>query len=230
MDLSSDDDGHSASDNARNADASTSRPTALIEYANKRPRIGRIAIVVMTLAIAAALGSVVGALAGSALTRPADAPPTASEAGDMKQALAQLSAEVASLKAALEAAGKNANAQFARLGERVDRADKAQSESSARVTKLSESIDRLDRKTVAASDVTGSVVTKQEDRPPIVEGWVLREIEDGRALVQSRLGYFEVGPGSNLPGIGRVETIKRQDGRWVVVTPKGLIVSASARR
>ena len=27
------------------------------------------------------------------------------------------------------------------------------------------------------------------------------------------------------PGIGRVETIKRQDGRWVVVTPKGVILS-----
>ena len=33
-----------------------------------------------------------------------------------------------------------------------------------------------------------------------------------------------------LPGIGPVEQIKRQDGRWVVVTPKGIIVSMRDRR
>ena len=40
-----------------------------------------------------------------------------------------------------------------------------------------------------------------------------------------RMGMFEVVPGANLPGLGKVETIRRQDGRWVVVTPKGFIVS-----
>jgi hypothetical protein len=28
-----------------------------------------------------------------------------------------------------------------------------------------------------------------------------------------------------VPGVGRIETIKKQDGRWVVVTSRGLIVS-----
>jgi hypothetical protein len=28
-----------------------------------------------------------------------------------------------------------------------------------------------------------------------------------------------------MPGLGRVEAIRRQDGRWVVVTNKGLIVT-----
>jgi hypothetical protein len=40
-----------------------------------------------------------------------------------------------------------------------------------------------------------------------------------------RMGVFEVVPGANLPGLGRVETIRRQDGRWVVVTSRGLIVA-----
>ena len=49
----------------------------------------------------------------------------------------------------------------------------------------------------------------------------------GRAVVESRSGrLFEIGPGSNLPGLGRVETIKRQDGHVVVVTRNG-IISAS---
>jgi hypothetical protein len=28
-----------------------------------------------------------------------------------------------------------------------------------------------------------------------------------------------------LPGLGRIENIRRQDGRWVVVTSKGLILA-----
>ena len=60
----------------------------------------------------------------------------------------------------------------------------------------------------------------------MVAGWVIREVFDGRAVIENeRLGFYEVVPGANLPGIGRVETIRRQDGRGVVVTPKGLIVS-----
>jgi hypothetical protein len=33
-----------------------------------------------------------------------------------------------------------------------------------------------------------------------------------------------------LPGLGPVEQIKRQDGRWMVMTPKGMIVSQRDRR
>ena len=59
----------------------------------------------------------------------------------------------------------------------------------------------------------------------------LTRLFDGRAMVEhDRLGFYEVVPGANLPGIGRVETIKRQDGRWVVVTPKGLILSQRFER
>ena len=79
-------------------------------------------------------------------------------------------------------------------------------------------------------DVTGSIAPKQQDRPAVVAGWVIREVFDGRAVIENeRLGFYEVVPGANLPGVGRVETIRRQDGRWVVVTPKGLIVSAALK-
>jgi hypothetical protein len=47
--------------------------------------------------------------------------------------------------------------------------------------------------------------------------------------VQNRGDIYQVVPGAPLPGLGPVEQIKRQDGRWVVVTPKGLIVSARDR-
>jgi hypothetical protein len=39
------------------------------------------------------------------------------------------------------------------------------------------------------------------------------------------MGAFDVMPGTQLPGLGRVDNVIRQDGRWIVVTPKGLITS-----
>jgi len=54
----------------------------------------------------------------------------------------------------------------------------------------------------------------------------VRSVYNGAALIQSRVGgVMEVEPGDNLPGLGRIEKIHRQDGKWVVVTSKGLIVT-----
>jgi hypothetical protein len=62
-------------------------------------------------------------------------------------------------------------------------------------------------------------------RLPTVEGWVLRDAVKGSALIEGRRGVFEVFAGDNIPGVGRVDAIRKQDGRWVVVTSKGLIVA-----
>jgi len=60
---------------------------------------------------------------------------------------------------------------------------------------------------------------------PIVQGWSLRDVNHGLALIEGRNGFYEVYAGDPIPGLGRVDSIKRQDGRWVVVTTKGLVVS-----
>ena len=79
---------------------------------------------------------------------------------------------------------------------------------------------RPDRPVTAASTPAAA----QTSRLPVVEGWVLRDVTDGLAVVQGRQGIYEVVPGDPLPGVGRVDAIRRQDGRWVVVTSRGLIV------
>ncbi|MBQ0824883.1 hypothetical protein KBI52_32250 [Microvirga sp. HBU67558] len=57
-----------------------------------------------------------------------------------------------------------------------------------------------------------------------VDGWVLREVYDGAALVENRnRRLYEVMPGGILPGVGRIEGIERRGARWVVVTDKGFI-------
>lgn len=62
-------------------------------------------------------------------------------------------------------------------------------------------------------------------RLPTVDGWVLRDVAYGGALINGRRGVYEVYAGDYIPGLGRIDAIRRQDGRWVVVTSKGLIVA-----
>jgi len=54
---------------------------------------------------------------------------------------------------------------------------------------------------------------------------VLRDAENGSALIEGRHGVYEVYAGDPVPGLGRIDAIRKQDGKWVVVTSKGLIVA-----
>jgi hypothetical protein len=61
-------------------------------------------------------------------------------------------------------------------------------------------------------------------RVSILADWSIRDARDGYVTVQGHGDAYRVVPGTPLPGLGPVEQIKRQDGHWVVVTPKGIIV------
>jgi hypothetical protein len=61
-------------------------------------------------------------------------------------------------------------------------------------------------------------------RLPTVDGWALTDVGYGGALIESRRGTYEVYAGDVVPGLGRIDAIRKQDGRWVVVTSKGLII------
>ncbi|MET7243121.1 hypothetical protein ABZT49_07110 [Methylobacterium sp. EM32] len=83
-------------------------------------------------------------------------------------------------------------------------------------------------KHVAAAEpaLTGSLPDKTTAtaRPGTIEGWVLRDVYDGMAMIENRnRRLVEVGPGDTLPGAGRVEAIERRGRSWVVVTSKGVI-------
>jgi hypothetical protein len=71
----------------------------------------------------------------------------------------------------------------------------------------------------------GTMPKPEVGRLPTVDNWVLRDVSHGSALIEGRTGLYEVFAGDPVPGLGRVEAIRKQDGRWVVVTPKGLIVA-----
>jgi hypothetical protein len=62
-------------------------------------------------------------------------------------------------------------------------------------------------------------------RLPTVDGWTLTDVGYGGALIRNHRGTWEVYAGDRIPGLGRIDAIRKQDGRWVVVTEKGLIVA-----
>jgi hypothetical protein len=62
-------------------------------------------------------------------------------------------------------------------------------------------------------------------RLPTVDGWTLRDVKHGGALIEGRQGLYEVYAGDPVPGLGKVDAIRKQDGHWVVVTSKGLVVA-----
>jgi hypothetical protein len=68
-------------------------------------------------------------------------------------------------------------------------------------------------------------VKAEVGRLPTLDDWVLRDVAYGGALIGGRRGVYEVYAGDFIPGLGRVDAIRRQDGRWVVVTSRGLIVA-----
>ena len=58
----------------------------------------------------------------------------------------------------------------------------------------------------------------------LADWWIPDDTPDGWVYVQGHGDVYRVLPGTPLPGLGPVEQIKGQNGHWVVVTPKGIIV------
>jgi hypothetical protein len=209
----------------------------------------RISALAAVIALAAVTGAIGGALAtaglghvlGSDDTRTAPAQSRA-----LEETVMRIDADVAALKIGVDRAGKQTAAQFGKTtdrlektADRLDKLEKAQVEPAAKLAKLSDTVEKLRATPLApapapvaslpAKDITGSIsapAPKPEvARLPTVEGWVLHDVADGGATIEGRQGIFEVYAGDPVPGLGRVDAIRKQDGRWVVVTSKGLIVA-----
>ena len=67
------------------------------------------------------------------------------------------------------------------------------------------------------------VAAVPETRPTTIEGWSIREVVGGTAVLQGPTGVFRVTQGDTVPGVGRVDSIVRWGSRWIVATTRGLI-------
>jgi hypothetical protein len=203
-----------------------------------RLRKRRVAVLAAVVALAVLAGAVGGALATAALGRLAG-DKVASVDNSLERSIARIDADILALKVSVEQASKSGASQFSKASDRLDKLEKAQAEPAAKLAKLSEAVDRLRGVSTAApaavapaKDVTGSITPPATNPPkvevarlPTVEGWLVRDVRNGSALIEGRQGIYEVYAGDPVPGLGRVDAIRRQDGRWVVVTSKGLIVA-----
>lgn len=184
-----------------------------------------------TVALAIAIGatggtfSALGFLQYAQLTQVSEAAPMPTLVDETRavwSAVTQLQNDIAVLKSNADSASSTRNTsnagstgapggQLATLTERFDRLEK-----------------RID--TLTVKETTGSVApTSQRASAPAqsaVAGWSVRDVYRNAALIQgSRFGMIEVSPGDNIPGLGRIHSIRQQDGRWVVVTSRGIITS-----
>src|SRR6516162_9804184 len=199
------------------------------------PYVSRFTVLAASLALAAALGAMVGALVAYGLARPGAIPAIAGrtaleETQALKENVVQARVELAALKLSIDSANRNTGAQLTRISERIDRVEHSQGEPAAKLTKAVDALERLSRGEASSKDVTGSLASAasgvNQSKPAAVEGWVVRDVYRGTALIEGRMGVIEVDQGDVVPGLGRVDAIRKQDGRWVVVTPKGLIMPA----
>jgi hypothetical protein len=217
-------------------------------------RFGAMAAVIALATVAGALGGALATASFGHVTvadtsTPSKSTPSKSTASNqaLEATVARIDADVMALKAGVEHTSRMEISQFNKTSDRLDKLEKAQAEPAAKLAKLSEAVEKLHAMPPAAApapqaasrEVTGSVTPQaaaaapvnpaspkiEVARLPTVEDWALRDIARGGALIEGRQGIYEVYAGDQVPGLGRVDAIRRQDGRWVVVTSRGLIVA-----
>jgi len=193
-----------------------------------RPRHKRYAVLAASVTFAAALGAVIGALASGGLSAPAKPDVAAIEENKaMQQSIARLSKDLSALKAKIEQADKAAHTQIAKISERLDH----------QAADITGSISAPQRVPAAPPPLPTprptqriAAVEAPPARIPVVADWSIHDTRDGYVFVENHGEIYQVQLGAPLPGLGPVQSVKRQDGRWMVLTPKGMIVSLRDRR
>jgi hypothetical protein len=233
------------------ADAKSARtPTELIVFkpqeTPRRPNLifkpshRRNALMAATVLIATGLGTFAGLLTGLGLTdhkKPA-IDLAAQERAKLENTIAAHEAERAKLQHTIATLDQNLALAAKDIAALKTNLTTAKTSLQGEVAKLSERIDS------AAPEITGSIpapplqtvsAPMPPARPviaahrPLVRSWFIRFVRDGEIFVQSRGDIYLVQQGAPLPGLGPVQEVRRQDGRWYVVTPKGLIVARRDR-
>jgi hypothetical protein len=187
--------------------------------------MGRLTGRAAVIAAAAAIGGLVGAAAATGMGQVLAARDNAPDAVEtLRTSIGQLAGEIKALKDGVGEGSRAAAGGLASLEDRLAGAEAAQADLTAQIASLSKG---LSREPVAAAapvspEITGSI---SRGNLPVARDWVLWRVRNGRALVQGNGGYFEVVPGSQLPGLGLVQRIVKEDGRWMVLTRNAVIVA-----
>lgn len=199
----------------------------------------------MRLAAAVMLAAGFGAIAGPHVIAGFKEAPKVDVAAQeekkaMQQSMANMVKELTTLKASLEASAKSSQTQTASLEKRIsdrineriaERLKKEQAEVTGSISPPQTMPAAPTYADVPTPKPAPRMAMAQSQAPrPIVRDWSVRGARNGYVYVEGRYGdVYQVVPGAPLPGLGPVESIRRLDGRWVVTTPKGIIVSMQDR-
>jgi hypothetical protein len=183
-------------------------------------KVLRGASVAVAIAIGATGGtfSAIGFLEYTQLTQVTEAAPMPTLVDEQRavwSAVTQLQNDIAVLKSNNESTPSNTSASSNGLP--------------GQQSNLNDRFDRIERRIDAllTKDTTGTVpaapLPKVGARAPLA-GWSVRDVYRNAALIQgAKIGVMEVSPGDNVPGLGRIHSIRQQDGHWVVFTSRGII-------
>jgi hypothetical protein len=186
-------------------------------------KVLRGASVAVAIAIGATGGtfSAIGFLEYTQLTQVTEAAPMPTLVDEQRavwSAVTQLQNDIAVLKSNTESAPRAGSSNTG-----------ASNGTPGQLSNLNERFDRIERRidALGTKDTTGAVpaapLPKVGARAPLA-GWSVRDVYRNAALIQgAKIGVMEVSPGDNVPGLGRIHSIRQQDGHWVVFTSRGII-------
>jgi hypothetical protein len=174
------------------------------------------------------------------------------EIRNLRETVAQLRRQVSGvsenldgLRTAVDLSSKATNDRFGRFAENLDRIERVSSASTAKLDKLAQAQPPAPAPAAPqaqagnqavpvmaaaapAADVTGSVSRSERTSIPrnVVKGWSVREAYEGIAILQGPSGVVEVVLGQQVPALGRIEEIKNENGRLIVLCGAGAILSS----
>jgi hypothetical protein len=168
------------------------------------------------------------------------------EIRNLRETVAQLRKQVAGvsenldgLRTAVDQSSKATNDRFGRFGENLDRIERVSSSSTVKLDKLALAQAQAPAPaavaaqpsqaapmmaSLASPEITGSVPPSAPRK--VVKGWSVRQAYEGIAILQSPNGVIEAVLGQQVPGLGRIEEIRNENGRLVVESSGGVIYSS----
>ena len=168
-------------------------------------------------------------------------------------AVGDLRGTINTVTSLMEANQRQLVTKLQELSERLDRIERnapaaATAGLASKLEQLNERLDRIERsaavvappqapavatsptpaaRSAAIEAPTSSASSALKLQGPIeakkIPNWVVREVINGKAILQGPAGIIGVSTGDLVPGVGRVHSIARQGGRWTVATNKGVI-------
>jgi len=221
-----------------------------------KPPPPRPAWVAPLAALAVAIGLVITACTGVIVymtMQPSRTSATAStEIRNLRDTVAQLRRQVSGVSEALDGvrtavdlSSKATTDRFGRFADNLDRIERVSSSSTAKLDKLAQAQAGLSAlansqpqppalsmpvvaSAASSGDPTGSVSLPESASVPkkVVKGWFVRQAYEGIAILQGPNGVTEAVLGQQVPGLGHIDEIKNENGRLVVLSSAGAILSA----